>query len=291
MFFRLAEQNMREELILLWRTCFEDTAAGVSCFFDHWFLPENCAVCMQDGRIASALYMLPTVLTENGAEVKAHYIYAAATLPPFRGKGYMSGLLAYVNEQVSPQKGQKYSVLLPAQESLYAYYRKEGYVNFFQTRFVTLDRNVLKEYAKKGFSLKSDLKPDAMHTIRSKMLAKMEGAVLWDDSAIAYACEVNRIYGGKMIYSKGGYALCREEQNVAEIMEMMVEEPDFYNLMSNLYNEIHANQYRFRLPVSSSCFAGQGETAPFGMIRPTKNHKLPVMWKDLPPPYLGLTLD
>ena len=71
----------RAELSRLWQIAFDDQPRAVRFFFQNRFRPEDCLVYRRDGKIAAALYLLPASLKIAGIAYRAHYIYAAATLP------------------------------------------------------------------------------------------------------------------------------------------------------------------------------------------------------------------
>ena len=58
------------------------------------------------------------------------YLYGVATKKSHRGKGLMSALLEYA-EQEEKRKGAEFSVLIPQTPDLFAFYRRFGY----ETRF------------------------------------------------------------------------------------------------------------------------------------------------------------
>ena len=68
--------------------------------------------------------MLPCHMQARGKLFPGHYIYAAATLPAYRGRGYMASLMAAAALE-GAGRGQMFSAVLPAEESLYAYYDSE----------------------------------------------------------------------------------------------------------------------------------------------------------------------
>ncbi len=117
----------REQLLALYQTCFpEDEPSFWQWIFDQVYAAENTLNVREAGRIVSSLQMIPCELTQNGRVYKAHYIYAAATLPEYQGKGLMACLLAQAAEE-GCRRGQDFSVLITQEDSLLDYYARFGY--------------------------------------------------------------------------------------------------------------------------------------------------------------------
>lgn len=103
----------------LYREAFgEDDTEFENSLFDNCF--KYCKFIKKNGKVVSMLFLLPAILeTESGSQ-KSNYIYAAATLKEYRGKGYMAKLIDSVKSD-SPL------FLRPANEGLIAFYKKFGF--------------------------------------------------------------------------------------------------------------------------------------------------------------------
>ena len=73
--------NNKSQLIDLWRTSFNDSEEFIKLFFDRVYKKENALFIEKNGKIVSALQMLPYVMTYYGKEISVNYIYGACTLP------------------------------------------------------------------------------------------------------------------------------------------------------------------------------------------------------------------
>ena len=106
----------------LWTLVFGDPPALPQAFFQHAFVPQGCYYHSEAGEPVSALYLLPVEL--RGA--RGAYLYAAATLPALRGRGYMRAL---VREALAGARaaGLQFVYLCPAEEALYAFYEPLGF--------------------------------------------------------------------------------------------------------------------------------------------------------------------
>ena len=78
------EPGLRE----LWKRVFGDSDAFLDLFFREIYVPGMAALVEEGGRIVSAAYCVPFG--------EARYIYAVATAPEHRGRGYFSRLMAYM---------------------------------------------------------------------------------------------------------------------------------------------------------------------------------------------------
>ena len=66
--------NNKSQLIDLWRTSFNDSEEFIKLFFDRVYKKENALFIKKDGKIVSALQMLPYVMTYYGTEISVNYI-------------------------------------------------------------------------------------------------------------------------------------------------------------------------------------------------------------------------
>ncbi len=106
----------------IWRAAFPaDTAEQRDLFFDA-VPPDRCLIAEADGVPVSMVYSLPAALGER----RLQYIYAAATLPEYRGRGIFAELLRYALK-AAESAGCVGSFLHPAEPSLTAYYARFGY--------------------------------------------------------------------------------------------------------------------------------------------------------------------
>lgn len=127
----------------LWQETFGDPPAFTNRFYETF--GKDCAwVAESDGKIISMLHALPVALTQNGQSYWGVYLYALATSPDFRGRGIASQLLSIAERapfstppvlegavkigltQVSDATP-AFSLLIPGEDSLFAYYRAKGY--------------------------------------------------------------------------------------------------------------------------------------------------------------------
>jgi GNAT superfamily N-acetyltransferase len=289
-----ADWGMRGELAQIWQTCFDDPERPVKYFMNNYFRPENCLVYRAGGKVASVVYLLPAYIEADPKPLQAHYIYAAATLPQYRGRGYMAALLAWA-ALAGANRGDWYSVVLPANRELYSFYEKSDYSSFFQVRTVSISLSQLCDLAESGRAGKTILNYRQLTALRNSCLADQTGSVLWNEDAFAYAAGISKVYGDKLVCSRTegrpAYALCRRiDANTCKVLEIMADEETLADLLACLICEMPAQTYFFRLPVGSPLFAQEGEKSAFGMIKPLSGAPLELL-QSAKDPYLGLALD
>ena len=106
----------------LWQEAFGDPDAFVNAFFTLGFSPGRCHCIWEDGQPVSVLYWFDCGLETH----KLAYIYGAATRKSHRGQGLGSRLFRETHEILRAQD-YRGVILVPGEESLFAFYRKLGY--------------------------------------------------------------------------------------------------------------------------------------------------------------------
>lgn len=290
---RYADWSMRGELAEIWKICFQEPARPAKYFLNNGFRPENSLVLLEGDKIASVVYFLPMRVSGTTGSAQAHYIYAAATLPQFRSRGYMAQLLAAAGKE-GAKRGDRYSVVLPATPALYPLYEKSGYRSFFCSKTVSVPLSRLCDLAENGRIRKTLFTWSQLNTLRSSMLRAFPGSVLWSDESFAFAAGMGGVYGDRLVTARTAgrpaYALCRRlDEDTCKVLEVMAQADTLPALAANLIAEMPAETYEFRLPAGSTLFGEEGEPQRFGLIQPLGGAApLPA---DSGAAYLGLPLD
>lgn len=113
-------------LTRLWNEVFGDSEEYIKLFFNKAYYDCEIFAHFDGDTIASAFYLLKCSIKYDGKVYNGRYLYAAATLPEYRGKGLMSEL---IREAVSYGKNKKldFIALVPADDGLYDYYGRFGF--------------------------------------------------------------------------------------------------------------------------------------------------------------------
>lgn len=131
--------DKKQQILNLWRTCFEDSEAFIDLYFDRVYKEENAITIERDGKIVSALQMLPYTMMYLGTEIQVAYISGACTVPEYRGQGLMRQLLQEAFEEMR-KRNVTLTALIPADPWLFDYYREQGYTETFDYSLETYIR-------------------------------------------------------------------------------------------------------------------------------------------------------
>lgn len=134
----MSPQERKEQIKALWQKCFEDSDDFVTFYFDRVYRDTNALSLEKDGRVVSALQMIPYTMSWCGMEITVAYISGACTDPAERGKGLMGELL---QQSFREMRKREYDItaLIPANASLFDYYRAYGYTEVFDYSLQTFE--------------------------------------------------------------------------------------------------------------------------------------------------------
>lgn len=122
----LSPVDIEEQLRVLWHLVFGDSYEYINAFFASYPCDKVVHTLSLGQNVVSALYALPFTFLANGKERSAAYIYAVATAPEYRGRGYMRLLMKNVEDLLRKQ-GVSFLFLMPATDSLRGFYACLGY--------------------------------------------------------------------------------------------------------------------------------------------------------------------
>ena len=121
---------MKQQIIDLWKLSFGDPDEFIQIFFDRVYKDENTFVIEQNGKVVSALQILPYEMTYCGTTIPAGYICGVCTLPAEKGKGLMTQLMLTALEEMR-NRNYALAILIPATPWLFDFYRKFEFANAF----------------------------------------------------------------------------------------------------------------------------------------------------------------
>lgn len=129
---RFATQSDLPAVRTLWDKCFgeEGTQAFNDYFFSQCYTPSHTLLLCEGNELCAMTQMLPYRLRTAQQSVPVTYIYGACTDPTCRRKGYMAKLLEH-SFMLDEQAGRAASILIPAEEWLFEFYRAFGYETAF----------------------------------------------------------------------------------------------------------------------------------------------------------------
>ncbi|MDL2265372.1 GNAT family N-acetyltransferase [Parabacteroides sp. OttesenSCG-928-G07] len=122
--------DSKEQIKQLWKTCFDDSDEFIRFFFDQIYNEKNVVSIKESGKVVSVMQILPYEMTWCNTIIPVSYVYAACTAPEMRNRGLMGKLIEKAHKQML-ERGDCMSILIPANSSLFEYYRKQGYTEVF----------------------------------------------------------------------------------------------------------------------------------------------------------------
>lgn len=278
---RRARAEDRPALEAIWLSSFpEDTPADVAFFWNSGFRPEQAIVHTVDGRPVSMLFLLPSVLNiPDSTSLPVGYVYAAATLPDYRGRGLFSSLLKFAHK-LAADAGMRACFLRPAQPSLETFYARLGYQPGFRAEIQTFSRQEIEDQAADAVPLvrrRPCPSPQRRTWLRERHIPYID----WDTVVWRFVVEGVQ---GEYWESPEWSALCAPNAQhllVRELLCPLEQRPSFFRHLCDRYSFDHCT---IRAP---SADAGG---AVFGMI-----HALDTQMENrlasVPPLYMGLALD
>ena len=236
----------------LWRQVFGDTDEYIQCYFDTCYAPEDMMLLLEGSRLASMLICLPveikmpTGFRPPNGEAHGSYIYALATAPDARGKGYAHRLLEFTHAHLR-ERGQTFSVTVPAMDSLFDFFQSAGLSPYFVHQQQQLTREVLPQAA--GYAEPCDAA--AYHHARSTFafhqpsIAYPHAHILWQRQVSQLAnADLYRITGNAV-----GYAAAeRTDADTVTLKELLLENGDVLQAVAVLSVVLPAHTYVVRTP-------------------------------------------
>ena len=266
---RFYNEKDREDIIFLWNEAFGDDRKPIEFFLDNRCNPQNTVVCEENGKIASMLFLLEGRLFHKSVNFDAYYLYAAATLKEFRGRGIMKEMLDYAAE-LSLRRKVDFICLKPAEKSLYDYYKSNGYKTIFSTKTVSFDTEEIDK-----IRISSDNESDRF---------------IWDSFATEFATAQHKLYGGKAIFSRNGYCLYTIEDDICSVKDISFTEQCIVEFLKEINNNEPVKQFKITLPSSADINIGSYSINDNGMALAVTERAKNII-SEIDNAYLNLTLD
>ena len=236
----------RGDLMALWRSSFMDTQGETEAFFDGVFSPGDALVLRQEGKIVSAVYLLPAECVFSTGNRPVQYLFAAATLPECRGQGCMAALLRAAIDY-GTQRGMAGTILLPASPRLSRYYEKNGFSPVYRAREGVWTRERLSQLS---CSQRGKTGPFRLP----------EGSMNWPEDQLSLLYRYQQVFSLRAHRGTAGRFLVETEGEAVHLADFLPESPA---LFAELLACSPAQRFLFRVPVSWD-WAG-GEIVPSGM--------------------------
>lgn len=120
--------NIKNQACRLWKECFGDDDDFIHRYLDYAFANNLFYFSENNKELVSFLSLIPVKLFSDNKELQGYYLYGVATSPEFRGQGAGKRLLAKALQSLSFD----FIVTIPASDSLFNYYRNQGFTHFLK---------------------------------------------------------------------------------------------------------------------------------------------------------------
>lgn len=196
----------REEVKALWKRCFHDSDEFTDLYFNLRYRDDINSAIREDGKIISALQMIPYPMTLFGEVIPTSYISGACTHPDYREHGAMRRLLKETHRRMYDD-GILLASLIPAEEWLFGYYARSGYAPVFGYAAEQVQVDGLCPSA--GCRVEACTAPTAGHY--RYFDARMRGR----SSCIQHTEEDFRVIVADLLLSEGRLLVARKEGAIA----------------------------------------------------------------------------
>ncbi len=192
-----ADSGRSGELIDIWQQSFGDSEEYIRMFLDANSSRIKIPAYELQGKLISVAYLLPVAYCDGkGLKSSCYYLYAAATLPQYRGKGYFAELLRYVQDNLSEPV-----ILVPGEESLAEYYAKQNFYIWQNKHFY---ENTKSDFTEENLVLAADVSDISVKEYYKKReeILTSQPHMEWSLEFLEYIVRENMFCGGNQICMK-----------------------------------------------------------------------------------------
>jgi len=175
--------QFESQLIEIWQGAFGDSKETICTFLEKVCANTKVVTYKKDGKIVSATYLVPVSYVKDiNTTIDCYYLYAAATLTDYRGRGCFAHILEYVNQHIDEP-----IILVPASERLEAYYKNNNFHIWLtenQDAIAKFENTKAKPITKEEYC-----------RFRKEVFGKTN-TMLWNDEMMDYICTEHEKEGG-----------------------------------------------------------------------------------------------
>lgn len=278
----------------LWKLCFGDPDNYIDFYYANRYKEDETLLLLYEGEIAAMLTMIPVkTMVRDNQSFNTAMLYAIATHPEYQNRGLATQLMESSNSYLRANN-QKLSVLVPAENWLFDFYRRQGYRDGFYLREVLLtpDRITSLEIRRSGQCTISPVAPKEYNHRRNEQL-KERLYLAYAEEDIAYQKKLSQlscadIYAIDIVGIKGCAAIERVNSDKVLIKEILLPEEFIIQGVLEIMRLLSAKEYTLRTPAYLGEDLG-GSIRPFGMIKAGKEIEIEILPGELG--YLGFAFD
>ena len=222
--FDTAKSSEIPYLKKLWKDIFKDTDSYIDLYFSYKFKEGNTFVLRVEDRIVSTLYVEYNDVFIDSKIYKGAYFCGILTLEEYRNKGYALKLIEYAKKNI---KNVDIIYLIPANESLFEFYKKCGFKVFThldKEKVLKDERVTLPSYTKDyDYNTLNKFYENSGNHLYIKRDEKFFGAI--------YDC-----YKNIMIFNDG-YVIYFIEEGVLHLVEYSFSEERTKEILKGILNK------------------------------------------------------
>lgn len=261
-----ADINMMPQLRQMWMRCFGDSQMYTDYLFEGLIKPQNLLVYTFDSVPAAMLCLQPFALQTPLGNAQGAYIFGVATLPEHQGRGLSTALMEHAHAHLA-QNGYALSALVPAAESLFAFYARLGYETAF---FIEKRMLAARDIAKQSDCALTPVELATLDDMRGEYFGGRKLFVRWDRSFLQYVGDECRFLGGEVLAvscnGSDGYAVCYPYKGTVVIKELAIAEEMFGSVMAAIHQRYQGERYVVYLTADFSAAAVKN-CLPFAMVK------------------------
>ncbi|MCI5705521.1 MAG: GNAT family N-acetyltransferase [Pseudoflavonifractor sp.] len=275
----------------LWRAAFGDPDTYIDYFFDRLYTPERMLLLAEDGVPMTMLALLPMTFSDReGKPARMSYIYALATAPEARLKGYGRQLLNYA-DYYARRLGADCISTVPAEPSLHRFFGTVGFQECFSTRKVEFLRQRLQKPSE-GNSI-VPAQAGEYNALRCRLLRGIPHLACADE-LVEYQKGLSRMEGADIyLLSAAGQEGCAAVEYLNEdtvlVKELIIAPEAMPAAAAQIALRHPAIRYHFRTPAPWVGLPGS-YIQPFAMVKWYDDEKRKT-WSPDANCYMGLAFD
>ena len=291
---RLAKEGETSRQKEIWKQCFGDSDSYIDFYYSNRYRVEETLILLHNGEISAMLTMIPVrTIQPEKLSIDTVMLYAIATDPKYQNRGFATQLIDFSNQYLRANN-KNLSVLVPANQQLFDYYRKQGYQDGFYIRETLLTQEKIYNLPiiESFHCTISAITPEEYNHRRNNQLNGWL-YIAYDDKDVAYQKMLSQasgadIYGIESEEIQGCVAIERLNYDKVLIKEILVPEKHIDEVLKQISKQVHAKEYILRTPAYLYSHLG-GDIRPFGMIRGQRETESKITPETLG--YLGFAFD
>ncbi len=259
----------------LWLDSFGEKSEAVDLFFNQCIDFTTIYTASIEEKTVAMLFLVHSTL--NGKN--AHYLCSAATSSEYRNLGIMGKLIEFALDD-SRKNGDVYSLLFPANDTLYSYYERFGYKPLCTVKKAVFSREELRRFS---LNNQNNLTDETSYNYEElQKVCLKDDFLLQNNNFISFASDYYSLYDCKTVKSNNCFALVEEENGIAEVFYSIYE--SLGSLAQALLKNTTAKLFEFTVKADDKLYNNY-KNEKYGMIKSLDNNeKIPENT------YIGITL-